>query len=378
MASVPSGSALLRRILPLLVAVAAIVPFLPALDGGFNWDDIPNLVENPHYRGLGWTQLKWMFTTNLLGHYVPLAWMTLGLNYVLGGMNPWGYHLTNLLLHGANAALFYFAARRLLALALPPHPGLSPGGGEGALTLGAVLAALVFGVHPLRVESVTWVTERRDVLCGVFFLLAVLAYLRGVRSGGTIQRWWWTLSVGAFVLALLSKAAAMPLPAVLLLLDIYPLRRVDPVGWRRLLTEKMPYLGLAVASAVMALIAQTRAEAVTGYQDYGIAARVAMACYSFMFYPWKFVWSAELSPLYELPPQVNPFFNHDPVYPFVSDNARMMRHPILEHRRVFQDHPTAFSSSILFPPLGIQFVGAADNARIHHFRVVPDHRFPYS
>ena len=99
------------------------------------------------------------------------------------------------------------------------------------LTIGATFAALVFAVHPLRVESVAWATERQDVLCGVLYLLTVLAYLRGIEHGGMIQRSWWVLSVSVFLLALLAKQAAMPLPAALLLIDIYPLKRVAAVGW---------------------------------------------------------------------------------------------------------------------------------------------------
>jgi hypothetical protein len=93
----------------------SVVPFLPALEAGFvNWDDDTNFLNNPNYRGLGAAQLQWMFTTSLMGHYIPLTWMTLGLDYVVWGMNPTGYHLTNLLLHAANAILFYFIALRLL------------------------------------------------------------------------------------------------------------------------------------------------------------------------------------------------------------------------------------------------------------------------
>jgi tetratricopeptide (TPR) repeat protein len=310
----PDASRLaLRFILPLVIAVVAFLTFLPVLDAGFlSWDDETNLLDNPHYRGLGWAQLRWMFTTTLLGHYIPLAWMTFGLNYLLGGMNPRGYHLANLLLHAANAAVFYLVARRLLAAAFDEGVATpSPAGQERArleipLSVGAAFAALIFGVHPLRVESVAWVTERRDVLCGLFYLLAALAYLRGVERGGGIETRWRTLSLGAFVLALLSKASAMPLPAALLLMDVYPLRRVSAAGWRRLLVEKVPYLALSAGSALLAVFAQSRAHALTGHQQYGLGARVAMTAYNVVFYPWKLAWPADLSPLYELPRRVDP------------------------------------------------------------------------
>jgi protein O-mannosyl-transferase len=290
------------RLLPALIFCVTAVAFLPALGGQFlDWDDFVNFVANPYYRGLGWAQIRWMFTTTLMGHYIPLTWTSLGVNYVLGGMNPWGYHLGNLLLHASNATLVYLIARRLIAAA-------ATGGAQGgppapALAWASALGAVLFGVHPLRVESVAWITERRDVLCGLFFLLSVLAYLKGVEGGGRLRptaRW---LSLGAFAAALLSKAAAMPLPAVLLLLDVYPLRR-RPLGWRRLLSEKLLYVALAAAAAVTALIALRRGVAVTSYDQYGVVARVGMVAYSILFYPIAFLWPMHLSPMYELPAQV--------------------------------------------------------------------------
>ena len=293
----------LRRLLPALIFCVTLGAFVPALRGQFlDWDDVVNFVENPYYRGLGPAQLRWMFTSTLMGHYIPLTWMTLGLNYVLGGMNPWGYHLVNLLLHASNAVLVYLVARRLMAAAT--RGGAQVGQTDPAVSWASALTALLFGIHPLRVESVAWITERRDVLCGLFFLLAVLAYLMGVEGGGRPRPAGRALSLGAFAAALLSKAAAMPLPVVLLLLDVYPLRRLH-LGWRRLLTEKAPYVALAGAAAVTALIVLRRGVAVTSYQDYGVASRLGMVAYSTLFYPIAFLWPMNLSPMYELPPRVN-------------------------------------------------------------------------
>jgi len=287
---------------PLVFLIAGVV-FLPALRGEFlNWDDSVNFVANPYFRGLGWPQIKWMLTVTLMGHYIPLTWLSFGINYALGGMNPWGYHLANLILHATNATLVYTIARRLLATAW--------GGGApsvqatGPIVVAGAFAALLWGVHPLRVESVAWITERRDVLCGLFFLSAILAYLKGLERGGHLRPLWQALSLTAFAAALLSKAAAMPLPAVLLLLDLYPLRRWG-VGWRRLVIEKVPYAALAAATAVVALIALPRGAGVTSYESYGAVARIGMVAYSFMFYPIKFILPIRLSPMYELPARVD-------------------------------------------------------------------------
>ena len=123
-----------------------------------------------------------MFSTTLLGHWIPLTWLSFGLNYALGGMNPWGYHLGNILLHAISALLFWLIARRLLRAAWGKSAA------AGATDGGAVFSALLFAAHPLRVESVAWITERRDVLSGVFFLLSVWAYLRAAEGGSELRR----------------------------------------------------------------------------------------------------------------------------------------------------------------------------------------------
>lgn len=173
-----------RWLLPALLAVVTLVAFLPMLENGFVWDDDANLVNNPDYGGLGWHQLRWMFTSFHLGHYIPLTWLTFALDYLVWGMDPAGYHLTNLVLHMTNTVIVYAIAVRLLAAALPTV------GAGIAGRLGSAGAAVLFAVHPLRVESVAWATERRDVLCGLFYLLAVLVYLRVCAAGPTGQGLW--------------------------------------------------------------------------------------------------------------------------------------------------------------------------------------------
>jgi len=300
--SAAPSTTLRRFLLPTAVFAIAFATFLPGLSGEFlNWDDDVNFLANPNFRGLGWSNLRWMFTTTHQGHWIPLSWLTLAVNYALGGMEPWGYHLGNLLIHAANAALFYFAARRLISLA-------RQGYGEPALSVGAAFAALLFAVHPLRVESVVWVTERRDVQSVFFFLLSALGYLRAVERGsdGRLAPLWRRLSVAAFVCALASKSSTLMLPAALLLLDVYPLRRAHR-GWRRLVAEKLPYLVLAAADLIVVWIAVQREAKVSSLGAHGVAGRVAMVFYSFFYYPWKLVWPVELSPLYEVPAHVDPF-----------------------------------------------------------------------
>jgi Flp pilus assembly protein TadD len=297
----------LPRALPVLVGVLAFAAFLPALDGGFvDWDDDRNFLWNEGYRGLGLRELHWMFTATWMGHYIPLTWLSLGFNYALGGMEPWGYHLGNLLIHAANATLLFFVARRLLAMAATsPGPHGSPQAEEGGsvIALGAAAAALLWALHPLRVESVAWVTERRDVLCGFFYLLAVLAYLQGATRERPLSGRWLAASLVAFAAALGSKAIAMTLPATLLVLDVYPLRRLR-LGWPALVREKLGHFALAALGAVVASWAVTRGAGWTSYDTYGLEARLAMTGYSFWFYPSKLIWPEKLSPLYELPARI--------------------------------------------------------------------------
>jgi len=285
----------------LLVSALAFLPFLPTLAGQFlNWDDGINFVTNSGFRGLGWAQLRWMATATLLGHWVPLTWLSLGVNFALGGLDPWGYHLGNLLLHAANAAVFYVVAKRLLAAAwgaAAPAP---------AFIGGAAFAAMLFAVHPLRVESVAWITERRDLLSGLFFLVAVWAYLRAVADAPAPRPGWRALSLVVFAAALLSKASTLMLPAVFLLLDVYPLGR-RARGLRTLVREKAAYFALAALAAAISLLALRSGWAMTAYGDVGLFGRLALMTYSFTFYPWRWLWPVGLSPMYELPVTVNPF-----------------------------------------------------------------------
>ena len=285
--------------LALVIAFVTIVAFMPALWADFvAWDDDYNFLANPHYRGLGWSQLAWMATTAWSGHWTPLTWLTLGLDWTLWGMDPFGYHLTSVLLHAANGALLFVVAARLLARA---QPGASP----ADVRWGAAVAALVFAIHPLRAESVVWVSERRDVLSGLFYLLTVLAYLRAADAGPERRRRWLTLSVAFFVLAALSKAIVMSLPLVLLVLDVYPLRRL-PTRWREatasrlrpLLLEKVPYAVVALAGAVVAFSFATEFNTAA---EYPLWARPAVFGYNLVFYLWKSTVPYGLSPLYELP-----------------------------------------------------------------------------
>ncbi len=288
--------------MPAVIVAATFVAFLPVLDNGFvSWDDEKNFIYNPYFRGLGLAHLHWMWTTFYMGHYVPLSWMTLGFDYTLWGMNPLGYHVTNLVLHAANAVLVYFIARRLLHTA-----GWSRlDGREDLVTLGSAAAALLFSLHPLRVESVAWATERRDVLSAFFALASTLVYLRAVGDGPHGRRRYWA-AVGLFVCALLSKATTMTVPAVLAILNVYPLKRLGgDDGWwsekaRRVYAELIPFGALAAGAAVLSIVA------LRPPSQLGPAQKLAVSAFSLAFYLLKTLVPVGLSPLYEMPHHVDP------------------------------------------------------------------------
>jgi tetratricopeptide (TPR) repeat protein len=289
---------------PGAVVIVTLAAFLPTLGNGFaSWDDALNFLDNPHYRGLGPAQLHWMLTTFHAGHYIPLTWLSLGFDYLLWGMAPAGYHLTSLLLHAATALAFYFLALRLLRLALPP--ATSP----AALRWGAATAALLFAVHPLRVESVASATERRDVLSGLFYVLALLCYLKAAASAAPevaparLEPRWYGLSLACFAAALLSKSIVVTLPVTLLVLDVYPLRRLGgAAGWRapRPWLEKLPFFALSAAATLVAFLALLPLGNTRSLADLGIGARFFLSVYGLAFYVFRSVVPLDLSPLYPL------------------------------------------------------------------------------
>ena len=248
------------------------------------WDDNAYLNIAAAHR-LTWAGIQYAFTSTFI-YYQPLTWLSHGADCVLWGTQYGGHHLQSVLWHALNAALVVVLAWQL-----------SSAWTDRERLLFAGWVALVFALHPLQVESVAWLAGRKTVLAGFFSLLSVCAYLQWA-GRATHRRWWW-LAVGAYGAALLSKPMAVPLPAVWLALDLFPLRRHEAVGWRRLVGEK--WLPFALAGVVTGLTFFGQAE--TGaLQTITLTgpARLLVAARSFVFYVWKTVWPAWLSPFYAL------------------------------------------------------------------------------
>ena len=204
------------------LAVFTLALYAPALRCQFiALDDPAYVTENRHVQaGLTLGSVAWAFRATVVDNWHPLAMLSHMLDCQIYGMRPWGHHLTNVLLHAANGVLLFLVLTRM----------------TGAVGRSACVAAL-FAVHPARVESVAWVTERKDVLSAFFWLLAIGAYVRYVeelKKASPNARRFYGLSLALFVLALLSKAMVVTLPFVLLLLDFWPLRRLSAWGLARL------------------------------------------------------------------------------------------------------------------------------------------------
>jgi tetratricopeptide (TPR) repeat protein len=237
-------------------------------------------------RGLSWPGVRWAFTTFLASNWHPLTWLSLLLDYDLYGLNPAGYHATNLALHALNGVLVFLVFRSL----------------TGRLWLSALVAAF-FAVHPLHVESVAWVSERKDVLCACFFLLTLLAYASYVRRPG----WWrYGLVLVLFALSLLAKPMAVTLPCLLLLLDYWPLGRTRwcapaavparPRGLGWLVLEKLPLFALAAGDCYVTLQAQRRSMSPWTAITWGQRWSNAAAAYA--GYLKKMLWPQDLSVFY--------------------------------------------------------------------------------
>jgi tetratricopeptide (TPR) repeat protein len=265
------------------LACVTVVAFLPALRCEFvNFDDTDYVTRNPHVTaGLTSAGAAWAFTTFTQSNWHPLTWLSLQLDASLYWPNAWGFHLTNVLVHAASAALLFLALRAL----------------TGAFWRSAAVA-LLFAVHPLRVESVAWISERKDVLSVFFGMAALLAYAGYVHRPSALR---YAAVLVAFALSLLCKPMLVTLPCLLLVLDWWPLGRWTDRGAWPLVREKLPLFALVAASAAVAYRAQLELSAVATLEKFPLPIRIENAFVSYVMYLWKTVWPAELAVYYPHP-----------------------------------------------------------------------------
>jgi tetratricopeptide (TPR) repeat protein len=263
-----------------LIAITLTV-YAPVRHHGFlTWDDTLYVTQNPEVlRGLTWHGVRWAFTTGYAWNWHPLTWLSHMLDVQLYGRDAGLHHLTNVLLHVANTLLLFGLLHRT----------------TGDVARSGFVAAL-FGVHPLHVESVAWVAERKDVLSGLFWMLTLWAYAGYARRPSAGR---YAAVLVLFALGLMSKPMVVTLPFVLLLMDVWPLRRL-PAGWR-LVWEKLPLLALAAAASAVTFLVQQRDGAVPGIESLPLGLRLQNAVVSYAAYVRTTLWPARLAAFYPYP-----------------------------------------------------------------------------
>ncbi len=267
----PLGDPRVRTALVALLLVAAtLVAYLPALGAGFVWDDDDYVTRNPLLHEPDGLARIW-FSEDAPSQYFPLVYTSFRLEYALFGLDPFGYHLVNVCLHALNALLVW---RLLARLAVP----------------GAALASAIFALHPVHVESVAWITERKNVLSTLFFLASLLAWTRCVLGGGAKR--WYALSFGLYVLALFSKTTACTLPAAQLLVLWL---RGRPIDARRIL-QVAPFLVLGVAMGAFTVLWEQLHQGTRGARfELGFLESALLASRAVWFYLGKLVLPVRLS-----------------------------------------------------------------------------------
>ncbi len=278
----------------ILLLLATLAAYRGLGSNGFVFfDDDLFVTANPHVqKGLQGESIAWAFTTTHASNWHPLTWLSHMLDVQLFGLDPGKHHRSNLLLHALNALLLLLVLHRL----------------TGALWRSALVAAL-FALHPLHVESVAWIAERKDLLSTLFWLLTLAAWLAFVRSRRAAP---YLLAVLLYALGLMAKPMLVTLPFTLLLLDYWPLGRLpvplrgQAATLRRLLLEKAPLFALSAASCVVTFHAQRAGGAVATLEHISLGDRIANAVWAYGAYLAKTLWPADLAVFYPLPPGGHP------------------------------------------------------------------------
>jgi tetratricopeptide (TPR) repeat protein len=292
------GAAVKRKLLVVaaFAALLAVAVYLPSCRNDFvNWDDSTYVTKNPYLRVPDAGFVRWALGSFHAGNWHPLTWLSLGIDYALWGLNPAGYHLTSIVLHGLNTFLVVALVGRLFGAALKEAGGRA--------VVAAALAGVVFGLHPIHVESVAWVSERKDVLYSFFWLLSLHAYI--TYAGGPKRKaLFYRLCLVFFILSLMSKPMAVTLPLVLLILDFYPLGRFSGGSsvLKVALYEKLPFYVLSLAASVVTVIAQT--EAIMSLEVLLPWERLLIAVRAVGFYLLKTAFPRDLVPFYPLQAEI--------------------------------------------------------------------------
>jgi hypothetical protein len=299
-------------------ALAAFLIYLPALQNDFvNWDDDDYIYQNPFIQKINLQLFKWAFFNFHAANWHPLTWISHAVDIAVWGLNPWGHHLTNIILHSVNTVLVVLLLMRLLTVVREKtseevFPKFLD---EKGIRLAAVATGFLFGLHPLHVESVAWISERKDLLCGFFYLFGIYLYLQNASSAETSSRVRapifdknYFLVLGCFIGALFAKPMAVTFPVVLLLLDYYPLNSFSsPGSLKKIILEKTPFFLLSLFSSIVTIFAQHSGSAIASLKFASFSSRVLIAAHAFYLYLQKMILPVHLVPLYPYPQDVRLF-----------------------------------------------------------------------
>ena len=326
-----------------LLALTLIVYFQVHDFEFVNFDDRETIVGNTHIQnGLTLAGIGWAFTTAYAANWFPATWISHMLDFQFFGLDSGWHHLTNLMIHMASVLLLFALMRRM----------------TGKLWESAFVS-FVFALHPLHVESVAWVSERKDVLSAFFWFLTTWLYLDYVDRP---KIWRYLLSIGAFALGLMSKQMLVTLPFVLLLLDYWPLKRPKTVIKSRLVVEKVPYMALSAAASLIAYRVQHQAGAVLSVDSIPIATRAANAVISYVAYLGSFFWPTSLAVFYPYPPSF-------PAWQIVGSAAILIAISVLAIRRPYLAVGWFWYLGTLVPVIGLVQVGL--QARADRYTYIP-------
>ena len=264
-------------LLIMIVIVTALVYARTLQNGILNWDDHLLITNNNDIKSLSASNLKSIFTSYYLGMYHPLVTLSFACEYHFFGLNPVVYHATNVLFHLANVVLVFF----LVLLLSQRHET-------------ALIAACLFGLHPMHVESVAWIAERKDVVYAFFYLSALIFYLRFIRQG-KLKNYWMLCS--CFVLSLCSKTTAVTLPCILIIIDLYSRRKIT----KRTLLEKLPFVALSLVFGLIALHSQGGDTRTIVGNSFNIIGRIFLASYALCYYLIHLFLPINLSALHLMP-----------------------------------------------------------------------------
>lgn len=295
-----------------VVAITTLLVYLKVLSAGFvNVDDPDYVLNNPLIRQLNIDTVVYAFTHSHLGWWMPLTWLSLAADYQVWEYNPLGYHLTNILLHTVNSGLVVLIADRLL---------MQGQGADGKRQKSSymypamlLLSGLLWSIHPLRVESVAWVTERKDVLNGFFFFGSILFYLRYARkktstTGNSHAGLDFSLSLTLFLMSLMAKSVSVVLPFMLLVLDWYPLGRLRRDGFTSVLLEKTPFLAGSVAMSLATLLGAARSQHLVTYDMFPFSQRLVVSGNAVWEYCRMLFFPVNLSPFNIIPDPIPPIY----------------------------------------------------------------------